>query len=296
VPEIAIGGVTLRDQVFFVVPLTGLDQVEGMDVDGVVGYELIKRFIARVEYAQGRLTFTLPEAFQEPAGATAVPITFDGETPQVQGEIDGIPGTFTIDTGSRSSLTLNAPFAQEHGLKAKYAPGVEALSGWGVGGGVRSLVSRAKVLKLGGVEVPAPVTDIALVEKGSFAKKYLAGNVGGGVLRRFDVTFDYTHKRMFLKPNESFARPDAYDRAGMWLNRDEDGFKIMDVTAGGPAAEAGLRKDDVITSIDGRSAKDLLLPEVRARFKESKPGTNVRLTVKSAGKTREATLVLRDLV
>lgn len=296
VPEIAIGGVTLRDQVFFVVPLTGLDAAEGLDVDGIVGYELIKRFIARVEYAKGRLTFTLPEAFQPPAGAAVVPFTFEDNTPQVEGEIDGVKGVFTIDTGSRASLSLNVPFVQEHGLKAKYAPRIEAMSGWGVGGGVRSLFTRAKRLKLGGVEVPAPVTDLPQVEKGSFAKKYLAGNVGGGVLRRFDVTFDYGGKRMFLAPNEGFSKPDAYDRAGLWLNRDGDGFKVMDVTAGGPAAEAGLKAGDAVLAIDGRSTKDLLLPEVREGFKTSAPGTNVRLAVKSGDGTRDVTLVLRDLV
>ncbi len=296
VPEIAIGNVTLRDQVFFVVPLTGLEEAEGLEVDGIVGYELIKRFIARVEYAKEKLTFILPEAFQAPAGAAVVPFTFDDNTPQVEGEIDGVKGLFTIDTGSRASVTLNAPFIQKHGLKAKYAPRVEALSGWGVGGGVRSQLTRAKTLKLGGVEVPAPVTDLALVEKGAFANRYLAGNVGGGVLRRFDVTFDYGGKRMFLAPNESFAEPDAYDRAGLWLNREGDGFQVMDVTAGGPAAEAGLKTGDAVLAVDGRSAKDLLLPEVRKRFKTSAPGTNVRLTVKSGGQTRDLTLVLRDLV
>ena len=44
------------------------------------------------------------------------------------------------------------------------------------------------------------------------------------------------------------------------------------------------------------TAKDLLLPEVRDRFKTSAPGTNVRLTVKSGDGTRDVTLVLRDLV
>lgn len=296
VPEIAIGGVTLRDQVFFVAPLTGLDQAEGMDVDGIVGYELLKRLVARVEYAREKLTFILPEAFQEPVGAAEVPFTFEDNTPQVEGEIDGIKGLFTLDTGSRASLTLNGPFVQEHGLKAKYAPRVEALSGWGVGGGVRSLFTRAKTLKLGSVEVPAPVTDLALVEKGALANRYLAGNVGGGVLKRFDVTFDYGKKRLFLQPNQSFSRPDSYDRAGLWLNRDETGFKVMDVTLNGPAAEAGLKAGDVITAIDGRSAAGLVLPEVRDRFKTFAPGTSVRLTVQAGAGTREVTLVLRDLV
>jgi hypothetical protein len=296
VGEVALGDATVRDQVFLVLPLAGLAEVEGVEVDGIVGFEVLKRFVARVEYAQGRLTFLLPDSFQEPKGATAVPFTFDGQTPQVEGAVDGVKGLFTIDTGSRASLTLNAPFAAEHGLKAKYAPKVEAVSGWGVGGGVRSAITRAKVLELGVARVTAPVTDLALVQKGALANRYLAGNVGGGVLRRFDITFDYGHQRLYLQPNESYDRPDAYDRAGVWLNRVDGGFRVMDVVAASPAAEAGLKAGDTIVAVDGRSAKELPLPELRTRLRESAPGTRVQLTVKSGEASREVTVILRDLV
>ena len=296
VKELRLGDVVLRDQVFYVLPLAGLAEVEGVAVDGVVGYEVLKRFITRVEYSAGRLTFTLPAAFHDPAGGQVVPFTFEGQHPQVEGEIDGIRGKFSIDTGSRASLTVNRPFAEEHGLKQKYAPRFEALSGWGVGGGVRSALTRVKVLKLGEVEIPAPVTDIALTEKGAFANPYLAGNVGGGVLKRFDVTFDYGKQRLILQPNASFSRPDVYDRSGLWLNREGEGLQVKDVVAGSPADEAGLKVGDTIVAIDGESADKVLLPEVRTRFKASPPGTKVGLTLKSGGETREVTLVLRDLV
>lgn len=296
VDELALGGVTLRDQFFLVLPLAGLAEVEGVDVDGIVGFEVLKRLITRVGYAKEELTFFLPEAFREPAGATMVPFTFEGETPQVEGAVDGIKGLFTIDTGSRSSLTLNSPFTAEHGLKTRYAPKVEAVSGWGVGGGVRSDMTRAKVLELGSVQVPEPVTDLALVQKGALASRYLAGNVGGGVLRRFDITFDYGRQRLYFQPNANFDRPDTYDRAGLWLNRTDAGFQVMDVVAGGPAAEAGLKAGDTIVAIDGQAARELILPDLRTRLKESSPGTQVRMTVRSGEGSREVTVVLRDLV
>lgn len=295
VSELQLGDVALRNQVFLVFPLAGLAEAEGVEVDGIVGYEVLKRLVGRVEYANERLTFTLPAAFKEPAGATVVPFTFEGQTPQVQGEIDGVPGTFTIDTGSRVSLTLNRPFAEKHGLAARYGSKHEALTGWGVGGGVRSLLARAKVLKLGGAEVQGPVVDMALSTKGAFANPYLAGNVGGGVLKRFDVTFDYGHQKLYLEPNANHAKPDNYDRAGLWINREGDGFKVMDVVKEGPAAQAGLKAGDEILAIDGQSAKELGLSDTRFRFKDSAPGTKVKLQVRSGGATREAVLILRDL-
>ncbi|MFL6233126.1 MAG: PDZ domain-containing protein [Thermoanaerobaculia bacterium] len=70
----------------------------------------------------------------------------------------------------------------------------------------------------------------------------------------------------------------------------------MDVVAGGPAAEAGLKAGDTIVAVDGQAARELILPDVRTRFKESPPGTRVRLTVRSGQESREVMVVLRDLV
>jgi hypothetical protein len=293
VKELKLGDVLLRDQMFSVYPLSSLAAVEGVEVDGVVGYEVLKRFVARIDYAGGVITLILPAAFQSPPGAAGVPFTFDDQTPQMAGEIDGIPGRFTLDTGSRTSLTINRPFAEEHRLAAKYGAKLEALNGWGVGGGVRSLIARAKVLKLGSVEVPGPVIDLAQSQKGVFANRYLAGNVGGGVLRRFTVTFDYGKQIVYLEPNGNFGRRDEYDKVGMWLNRKGEAFEVMDVIAGSPAAAAGLKVGDTVLAVDGKSAKELLFPDLRTRLKGAGP---VRLTVKSGGRTREVTVTLRNLI
>jgi PDZ domain/Aspartyl protease len=289
------GGIELRDQAFYVLPFTDLADVEGTAIDGLVGFEVFKRFVVRVDYHHQTLTLTLPEAFTPPAGAVAVPFTFDGRTPQVEGKIDGLPGRFSIDTGSRASLTIHRPFAEKHGLRAKLGAKIEALSGWGVGGGVRSVFARAHLLELGGVKVPAPVTDLVLSEKGAFNDPYLAGNVGGGVLRRFTVTFDYGHQILYFEPDAQAAEPDVWDRAGLWMNRSADGFAVMDVIAGGPADQAGIQVGDTVVEIAGKRTTDLGLAEARQILKAA-PGTRVPVKVKAGGQEKEVTLVLRDLV
>lgn len=87
-----------------------------------------------------------------------------------------------------------------------------------------------------------------------------------------------------------------FDRAGLWLNLAADGFEVMDVIAGGPAARAGLGVGDRIVAVNGRPASGLSLPALRVRFKTDPPGTRVRLRVVSGGKQRQAVLVLCDLV
>jgi membrane-associated protease RseP (regulator of RpoE activity) len=295
VAELRLGDAVLRDQLFYVVPLANMEQVEGVDFAGLVGFEVFKRFVVRIDYAGRRLSLIRPEEF-DPAGAgTAIPFTFEERTPQVEGEVDGVAGFFTLDTGSRSSLTLHAPFVAEHALVEKYGARFDALTGWGVGGGVRSYPVRARLLKLGGLAIPLAAADLFTGGEGAFANRYLAGNVGGGVLKRFTVTFDYGRKRLYLDPNG--APPEGYDRSGMWLNRDGDALRVEDVVAGSPAAAAGLAVGDRITAVDGRGAGDLSLPAVRQRFRSEPPGTAVHLTVEGAGgASREVTLTLRDLI
>ncbi len=304
IATVKLGGVLLRDQLFYVFPLAEMSKVEGLPVSGIVGYELLKRLVAEIDYDGGYLNFTAPADFVAPKDAIAIPFTFDSETPQIEGKIDGLPGLFTIDTGSRSTLDLNAPFVAEHDLLTKHPKAIEATTGWGVGGAARSRVTHLTKLELGtgpagtgSVAIENLVTGFSLQKKGAMAKSNLAGNIGGGLLKRFDVTFDYGRQVMYLKPNSNAKTRDAYDRAGMWLLAEPDGLRVKDVTAGGPAAKAGLKVEDLILTLDGKKATEISLPDLRIRLANDPEGTKVGLTVRGKdGKERAVGVVLRELV
>jgi len=157
-------------------------------------------------------------------------------------------------------------------------------------------VTRAKVLKLGSVEVEAPVMELSLQAKGAFTDPYVAGNVGAGVLKRFNIVFDYGHGQLIFERNANDATLDTFDRVGIWINQAEGGFDIMDVFAGSPASEAGIKVGDRIVAIDSQPATTLSLPAVRQRFRTEAPGTQVRLRLRSGDAEREVTVTLRDLV
>jgi hypothetical protein len=296
VESVRIGDAIISDQVFMVLPLGSLAAVEGVPISGLIGYEVFKRFVVRLDYERSRLTLWLPTAFAYRGAGIVVPFTFNGHIPQVKGAIDGIPGAFNIDTGARNSLSILAPFAEKHGLKERYRAGTEAMIGWGVGGAARGLLARGKVLRLGTVEVAGPVMELSLQTKGWFTDPYVAGNVGAGVLKRFNITFDYGNQRLIFERNANDARRDSYDRAGIWLNLGAKGYEVVDVVAGGPAVEAGLAVGDTIVAVDGTQASELALPRLRDRFRTDAPGTAVKLLVLRDGKKREVTLVLRELV
>ena len=86
---------------------------------------------------------------------------------------------------------------------------------------------------------------------------------------------------------------DTFDRSGMWINAVPEGFKVIDITKGGPAEASGLATDNVITAINGKSATDMSLPLLREMWRNWKPGTTVRLTVKGKGDVK---ITLRDQI
>lgn len=294
--SLQIGDATIERQLFVVFDLGKLEPAEGAPIPGLVGYEVFKRFVVRIDYGRRLLTLTLPSAFGGESHGVGIPFRFDRRTPQVDGEIDGVAGTFSIDTGSRASLDLLGPFVEKNGLVAKYGAKLQGITGWGVGGPARALITRTRLLKLGPVEVRDVVTTLSLQKQGAFTDVYLAGNIGFGVLRRFTVTFDYGHQRMYLEPSASEIPRDSFDRAGLWLNRGDGFFEVVDVIAGGPAEEAGVRAGNRVVAVDGVAAAGIALPDLRLRLRTDPPGTRVRLRLLSDGAEREVTVILRDLV
>jgi len=297
IARVEIGDAFLENQTFYVIPLGPLAAVEGRAAPGIVGYEIFRRFVTRIDYDGRQLTFNDPARFTYRGTGIAVPIAFDDHTPRIEAELDGLRGWFDLDTGSRSSLTLAAPFAAAHGLHAKYAPRFTATTGWGVGGASRAELARAKILRIAGFELREPLALLSTQRAGSFAASDIAGNIGGGILKRFDLTLDYANERIFFEPNTEFDAPDVFDRSGMWLNDAGDALEVMDVTAGGPAERAGVRAGERVRAIDGKpvGAGDLL--RLRERFRSEPPGSTLRLELEAAdGARRERVLELAELV
>ncbi|HKZ11256.1 MAG TPA: aspartyl protease family protein [Rhodanobacteraceae bacterium] len=296
VKSLKVGKAAFKDQIVYVMDFIP-NNVEGVDVEGMLGFTVFKRFVTRIDYGKHEITLIEPDHFDPKDAGTPIPFVFNGDLPEVEGTFDGIRGKFDIDTGSRASLTLTGPFAKQHGLRAANPKGVVAVDGWGVGGSSRSYVMRGRELAIGPLKIPGVVTAMSLQKKGSFASPAYQGNIGGGVLKRFIVTFDYANHVMYLKPlPQPVADLDTYDRAGMWINAAKGGMEVMDVTANGPAAKAGVKTGDVITQVNGKPATSTPVYELRRMLRDELPGTVVHFTTKRGGQMRELAVTLRDQI
>lgn len=294
--EVRVGDAVLDKPVFYVVDLGSLAAVEGVEADGLVGYEMFSRFGVTIDYAKRELTLAAPAKFQVPDGAHAIPFEFADRIPIVDGTLDGLAVRLSIDTGSRVSLTLHSPFVREHDLVARYQPAPEAITGWGVGGPTRTRPARFATLRIGDLDIGGVAGDLFTGDKGAFSSSDQSGNIGGGLLRRFTVAFDYASRRMYLAPNAAFATADAFDRSGLFLLADGDGLKVADVAAGSAAAAIGLKVEDRILAIDSVPVASRTLEQWRQLLRESAAAAKIGIRFERNRKQQQATLVLADRI
>lgn len=296
VAEIAVAGATIKDQVAAVAP-DALANVEALGDKGILGFETFRRFVVRIDYGQHILTLIDPKRFDAKDAGTPIPFAFEGNFLEVAGTFEGIPVRLVVDTGSRAEVLLNKPFADSHRLRDKHPSGIDAIAGWGVGGAARGYAMRADSFKVGPISIGRAVTFLSTQDKGVFAGSTFDGEIGGGILKRFVVTFDYAHQKMYLKPTQA-APTDVgtFDRAGMWFNKSQAGFVVVDVTRGGPAAIAGVEPKDEIRSVDGKVAKTLAVDELRRRLRNDPAGTLVRIKISRDGRLHTLDVTLHDQI
>ena len=155
-------------------------------------------------------------------------------------------------------------------------------------------MGRLKSLEVGRFAITNPLTGFTKV--GEIADAGKAGNIGGGFLRRFRVIFDYSRKRMILEPNSRLTEADELDMSGAALTSEPPAFtviKVVRLRPDSPAAQAGLKPQDVIIAVDGQPATTLNVSKLRKMFRVER---ECLLKVKRGEQIVEIKLKLRRLI
>jgi hypothetical protein len=254
--------------------------------------------VVALDYEKKTVAFTAPGRFDYRGSGYIVKFEPLRQLPLILASIDGIEGRFGVDTGAAGSVLLTSSFIDTNHLRAKYNPKIEAISGWGIGGAIRSQIARSNSFKIGPLELHNLVTRLSLQKSGSLAASPYSGLLGGRFLSRFRLIFDYQGRRIIFEPNRAFGDRDSYDRAGMWLSvaADARNWEVTDVLASGPAYRAGLRIGDQVQKIDGKSVAVLSLPAIRRRLRTASPGKKISVEVIAEGRVRTVVVQLEELV
>ncbi|MGA7540211.1 MAG: aspartyl protease family protein [Steroidobacteraceae bacterium] len=295
--RVDLAGLSFTDQPALSADFSALDAVIGFrHFDGIAGKPVFDAHVVDLDFARSRVRFFSPAKYSAPAGAKVIPFElYDKAIPAVHGEVAGVKGIFLVDLGDRSSLTLFGPFWRAHHLDRVFAPGIVAITGYGLGGPVKGELVRVPEFAMAGVRVRGIVARLSLQKAGAFNTGALAGSIGTGILKRFNVILDYPGRRMLLQREPSRDVPDEADRSGLWLGRSGSDFEVFDVVPNSPAARSGIKKGDIVTAIDGVPTKRLDLFATREELKS--PGkTGDSFTIEEGSHSKVVTIALHDLI
>jgi hypothetical protein len=298
----SLPGLEFYSQTLGAIDIAPQSVYEGRVVDGILGYDFIRRFVVEIDYAARTLSLYDPVDYKYSGRGEMIPIKLEGKTPQVHARItqfNDIPieTDLAIDTGRDDALVLNNPFVETYHLlqpqrKMLLEPAEESL-----GGTVRNRISRLKRLQLGRFALRNLTTVFSQDTEGPMSSKNIGGFIGSEILRRFKITFDYSRQRMTLEPNAYFGQPFEYDMTGIRLiaeGPDFRSFKVHRIIAASPAFKAGLQEGDLIVAINDQPTAKLTLEEVQQMFRLD--GRSYRLSIKRGNKVFQTKIKLMRLI
>jgi hypothetical protein len=299
---IRVAGLQFGDVLTASVPLEAVATQVGLPVEGIVGSPLFQNSVVEFDYARSVLVVHKPGSFRYAGPGKAVPIEIRAnQHPYVTATVTlagGKPITepFVIDTGSSSALILGPEFVEKHNALASLPNSVTGRSG-GVGGSSFNPVGRVTSLAIGSYALQGPITTFMHKTGGTISEATVGGNIGGDILRRFKVIFDYKGKTMTLEPNALYGTAFEADMTGIVPQILTDGSRGVAVAAiqpDSPASEAGVQVGDVLESVDGAPLDAGSLADVRSRTRQ--PGVTVRFGLRRGVTRSEVTLVTRRLI
>lgn len=310
----------------------------GIPVNGIIGYNFFKDNLVRIDYASKRVIFYKNDdknrkKIEKKFDKTA--ITIDRFKPYLMGttEFDNldIDVKLLIDTGNSDSVWLFQNLSSQIKVPSK---NFEDFLGKGFSGDIEGRRARIANFSFDRYNFRRPI--VAFPDSSSIRNvrmvKDRIGSVGGEILKRFSIVFDYKNELLYLKRNSRFNEPFGYNKSGIeikhngiqWVKEtvrmetvplsggisfDKNGnnvtndfkykfelkpiYEIANVRKNSAAAKCGLLVGDIIISVNKLPAYKFSLEKLNELFK-SEDDKWIYLEVERGGKNLKFAFQLID--
>lgn len=265
---------------------------------GIIGARVFSSLTVRADYDAREIVLSKPGTYVPGPGAAAVDLVFRGGMPFLKARLtaaDGgsVPVDLVLDLGATHAVSLNVSGNDAIGLPART---LATRLGRGIGGEVLGQVGRVPALELGGLELKNVVATFPGKEhenpRGMDSRD---GNLGVGVLERFNFAIDYAAGKLYLAPNARFSDPFEWNMSGMSLGfSNAGGIEVEAVLPGSPAESAGVAAGDLLVAVDGEPASAIDAAELHRRLQGD--GREVTLEIGKGGVVETLRLRLRRLI
>lgn len=293
----------------------------GIPVNGIIGSHFFKNHLIQIDYISKKIHVRAHEhrTFSRKLNKfTSLPMSVESNKPYVYGHFTTFElaseAKFLIDTGNSYPVWLFQHLVK--GLQVP-EPHFEEYLGKGFSGDVYGKQARIEQLVIQDFEFIRPITafpdsislmNVKLVENRS-------GSIGGGVLKRMHLVFDYKNQILYARKNSNFKQEYQYNASGLviyqigmqWVQETislntnpakasqeshytakksdflykfnlKPIYSIGAVRNNSPAYKAGLKEDDLLLEINKKRVGELSLEEIN-QILRSEAGKKISLKV-----------------
>jgi hypothetical protein len=259
--DLELPGLSLPATTVSLIPLSFMSPTMGHRIDGIIGFDLLKHFTISIDFTHTTIEFSDPQSFQADPSRPFIPLEVAPsgvyvETIVSNHSANSSPAKFLIDTGSGDPFMLSPRFVQANPSLKLF--GFLESDAIGFGGTSRERVTQCTQIQIGDIPIQNPAIQLAQENQGAWVYG-LPGLIGIETLRRFDLVFDFSNKKLYLNKNDHFEDP--YDHPSIGLDVIATGpdlktLKIIGVAPDSPAAKAGFQTGDILFQIDNLIVRD----------------------------------------
>ncbi len=253
-------GLTVDSLDFHVNNYELISQVYGIQIDGIMGYSLLSKFIVQVDYDKEEIVVYSQGRFRYPRGGylmkpnlTFIPVV---PAPMRSGKRN-VNHRYYFDTGAGMCLLLSTQFVKDSALLVKRKAKVIPTEAQGLGGKMQMFITTMNEFRIGNYtfrNVPTYLFD-DITNITSYPS--LGGMIGNDLLRRFNLTLNYARKEIHLLPNTHFRDQFDYSYTGLIIYLIGNRIEVTDVIRNSPAEKAGFKPGDIILAVNNNFTSNL---------------------------------------
>ncbi|SIO46744.1 aspartyl protease family protein [Chitinophaga niabensis] len=237
-----------------------ISQVYGIQIDGIMGYSILSRYVVQIDYDKEEILIYTQGSFKYPRGGylmkpnlTFIPVV---NSPLRSGKRN-VNHRYYFDTGAGMCLLLSTQFVKDSSLLVKRKAKVIPTEAQGLGGKMQMYITTMNEFRIGNYtfrNVPTYLFD-DITNITSYPS--LAGMIGNDLLRRFNLTLNYARKEIHLMPNTHFRDQFDYSYTGLIIYLIDNRIEVTDVIRNSPAEKAGFKRGDFVLAVNNNFTTNL---------------------------------------